>query len=62
MGKTGVIPSMIALAIKYPKIVIPAKAGISIRTIGVCHKIPASAGMTVVCLFSCRMNKMQSVH
>ena len=42
--------AFITLAIKYPKIVIPAEAGISSRTVGVCHKIPASAGMTVVCL------------
>jgi len=46
----------IAPAIKYPKIVIPAEAGISSRTVGVCHKIPGCAGMTVVCLFRCQIN------
>ena len=50
--KTRPLP-MMTLAIKDPKIVIPAQAGISSRTVGVYQKIPASAGMTVVCLFSC---------
>lgn len=46
----------IILAIKDPKIVIPAQAGISSRTVGVCQKIPASAGMTVVFIFGCPIN------
>ena len=33
---------------KYPKIVIPAEAGIASRTVGVCQKIPASAGMMLM--------------
>ena len=44
----------IALAIKYPKIAIPAEAGISSSSGGVCQKIPACDGMTV-CLFSCQI-------
>ncbi len=47
----------IPLVIKDPKIVIPAKAGISARTVGVCQKIPASAGMTVVCFLAARLIK-----
>ena len=46
------------LAIKYPKIVIPAQAGITSRTVGVCQKVTASAGMTVVCIVSCPMNSI----
>jgi len=46
----------IPLSLKYPKMVIPAEAGISSRTVGVCQKIPASVGMTVVCLFSSLIN------
>jgi len=52
----GLDRRIITLAIKYSKIDIPAEAGISSRTVGVCQKIPASAGMTVVCLLSCQIN------
>ena len=49
----------ITLATKYTKVVIPAEAGIASRTVGVCQKIPASAGMTVACLFRCQIDNLK---
>jgi hypothetical protein len=51
------VQGIITIGTKYPKDVIPAQAVIYSRIDGVCKAIPASAGMTSVCLFNVRRIK-----